>query len=207
MPSTSEGLPLLDGSEKIGGLRGILNALVNAINSSLATIKASVNGIESGAHAYRGTSSQRIAFLSEAVEGDSWQDTDGEKLYYVKKSGVWSGFDFPVVERDLSEYISAPYREIMTGRKYGSLIELKYYVGSTIGEFPPGTVTIGHMPEGWRPSGNAGEIGTAITGSARFFTGAYLGNALIRANGAIELTNASGATRRGCEISFMFLER
>lgn len=40
------------------------------------------------ANLYIGTSTQRAAFTS-APEGTHWQDTDGSKLEYVRKSGQW----------------------------------------------------------------------------------------------------------------------
>lgn len=40
------------------------------------------------ANLYTGTANQRIAF-STATEGVHWQDTDGSKLEYVRKSGKW----------------------------------------------------------------------------------------------------------------------
>ena len=40
------------------------------------------------ANSYVGTSAQRTAFTT-APEGTGWQDTNGTKLAYVRKSGVW----------------------------------------------------------------------------------------------------------------------
>lgn len=55
-----------------------------------AAIDATVNPVAQGAHFYTGTSAQRASFLSTAVEGDAWQDSNGSKLLYVKKGTAWA---------------------------------------------------------------------------------------------------------------------
>ena len=114
MATTSEGLPLLDGSEP-GSLRALLNNLTNAINAALINAKpsqatASAKGIvelatqaevSAGTDAERavtpatmrgvgpimrrGTAAQRGS--TPAQFGDIWYDTDGNKFAWKGATG------------------------------------------------------------------------------------------------------------------------
>ena len=48
-----------------------------------------LNTVGAGANAYKGTAAQRTAFLSTAVNGMLWQDTDGIKMIWRKDGAVW----------------------------------------------------------------------------------------------------------------------
>lgn len=59
--------------------------------SDLATMANSVQtALNRRANFYVGTSAQRIAF-TDAPEGVHWQDTNGDKWEWVRKSGAWRG--------------------------------------------------------------------------------------------------------------------
>ena len=48
-----------------------------------------LNTVGAGANAYKGTAAQRTAFLSTAVDGMLWQDTDGIKMIWRKDGAAW----------------------------------------------------------------------------------------------------------------------
>lgn len=58
---------------------------------NLAAMAQSIedNSIGKGSNFYKGTAAQRNAFLSQATEGDAWQDTNGEKFTWVKRGSQW----------------------------------------------------------------------------------------------------------------------
>lgn len=57
--------------------------------ADLATMQTSAQtALVKRANMYVGTSTQRTAFTT-APEGVHWQDTNGSKLEYVRKSGAW----------------------------------------------------------------------------------------------------------------------
>lgn len=56
----------------------------------LGTMAASVQeALYKRANSYKGTSSQRMAFLPQAVEGEIWKDTDGIKGLWSKQGTSW----------------------------------------------------------------------------------------------------------------------
>lgn len=48
-----------------------------------------LNTIGAGANAFKGTAAQRTAFLSTAVNGMLWQDTDSIKMIWRKDGAAW----------------------------------------------------------------------------------------------------------------------
>ena len=55
------------------------------------------NEITPGARAFSGSSADRMDFLPLAQEGDSWQDTEGGWVRYVKRNGSWEASMYAVV--------------------------------------------------------------------------------------------------------------
>jgi len=53
------------------------------------SIDLAIGEVEAGANFYRGTVSERNAFLSQAQEGDAWMDTNGDRFLWVKRGTVW----------------------------------------------------------------------------------------------------------------------
>lgn len=49
-----------------------------------------LNTAGAGANAHKGTAAQRAAFLSTAVNGMLWQDTDGIKMIWRKDGAAWA---------------------------------------------------------------------------------------------------------------------
>lgn len=60
--------------------------LVGDLNTLAQTADAAIGGV---ANAHKGTSSQRTAFTTTAVNGMLWQDTDGIKMLWRKDGSAW----------------------------------------------------------------------------------------------------------------------
>ena len=58
--------------------------------TDLATMAGTIdNALDLYGNALRGTASQRAAFLSAAVDGMLWQDTDGIRMIWRKDGALW----------------------------------------------------------------------------------------------------------------------
>lgn len=85
MPTTARGIwtpsdtDAVDFTTHLATMAGTIDT---AITNGLNTVGA-------GANAYKGTAAQRTAFLSTAVNGMLWQDTDGIKMIWRKDGAVW----------------------------------------------------------------------------------------------------------------------
>lgn len=85
MPTTARGIwtpsdtDAVDFTTHLATMAGTIDT---AITNGLNTVGA-------GANAHKGTAAQRTAFLSTAVNGMLWQDTDGIKMIWRKDGAVW----------------------------------------------------------------------------------------------------------------------
>lgn len=85
MPTTARGIwtpsdtDAVDFTTHLATMAGTIDT---AITNGLNTIGA-------GANAFKGTAAQRTAFLSTAVNGMLWQDTDSIKMIWRKDGAAW----------------------------------------------------------------------------------------------------------------------
>lgn len=85
MPTTARGIwtpsdtDAVDFTTHLATMAGTIDT---AITNGLNTIGA-------GANAFKGTAAQRAAFLSTAVNGMLWQDTDSIKMIWRKDGAAW----------------------------------------------------------------------------------------------------------------------
>ena len=85
MPTTARGIwtpsdtDAVDFTTHLATMAGTIDT---AITNGLNTIGA-------GSNAFKGTAAQRAAFLSTAVNGMLWQDTDSIKMIWRKDGAVW----------------------------------------------------------------------------------------------------------------------
>lgn len=85
MPTTARGIwtpsdtDAVDFTTHLATMAGTIDtAITNGLNT-----------IDAGANAFKGTAAQRTAFLSTAVNGMLWQDTDGIKMIWRKDGAAW----------------------------------------------------------------------------------------------------------------------
>lgn len=69
--------------------------------TDLNTMATSIDeALKDAANTYRGTSTQRTQFTSQAPEGTIWVDTNGEKIVWVKQGASWRRI-WPVRQGDI----------------------------------------------------------------------------------------------------------
>lgn len=142
------------------------------------------------ANSYIGTSSQRVAFTT-APEGVEWRDTNGSKLKYVRNGGAW--VPELVDWTNISTALLSPYRGLLYATRTGRTVELRFSIpNETSGSFPSGGsgVTVGTIPEAWRPSGP-----TAVRGGC-YLSGGNPGVVNIdQTTGVVTVYNQTGTTQ------------
>lgn len=142
---------------------------------------------------YLGTSAQRTAFTT-APEGTHWQDTNGTKGEYVRKSGVWTGGDTGWLSLPLSLGTgSLMYRAI------GQLVDVRWSgTGFTI---PDGQLvnplSNSTIPAAYRPTVTRRGSGAL---NARPGVSLYVSTA-----GEVGILNGTTGARTGGEGQCMYL--
>lgn len=63
--------------------------IVSELANMAVTIDNAIDDVAVGANFYVGTAAARAAALSAGAEGDTWQDTDGERVLWMLRAGVW----------------------------------------------------------------------------------------------------------------------
>lgn len=100
--------------------------------TDLNTMATSIDeALQDAANTYRGTSTQRTQFTSQAPEGTIWVDTNGEKIVWVKQGVSWRRI-WPVRQGDIPGMpyaMAAGQATISVSNSTGGTVDVSFPAG------------------------------------------------------------------------------